>query len=96
MSTRETDVLDDLGWLNVSAHPSENFAHARILNNSETIRQFWHVDVLKIAVSPGFCLSNGLCSLQGDRLDHNEVGVGGRRPDEFNFEPHHRGSRRRI
>ena len=78
MSTRETDVLDNSGWLNISAHPSENFAHARILNNSETIRQFWHVDVLKIAVSPGFCLSNG-CSLQGDRLDHNQV-RGGRAP----------------
>ena len=63
--------------LNISAYPSENFAHVTILNNAETIRHLWKVDILEMGVSPGFCLSKACC-LYADRLDDNRLALVGR------------------
>ena len=63
--------------LNISAYPSENFAHVTILNNAETIRHLWKVDILEMGVSPGFCLSKACC-LYADRLDDNRIALVGR------------------
>ena len=48
------------GPVNISAYPSENFAHVTILNNAETIRHLWKVDILEMGVSPGFLPLEGL------------------------------------
>ncbi|SEF00352.1 hypothetical protein SAMN05519104_7646 [Rhizobiales bacterium GAS188] len=53
-----------------------------ILQNAETIRHHWHVDVPEMGVSPDFCLSKGRC-LYDDRLDDNRVAVVGRQPDSI-------------
>ena len=73
---------DGVSWrrsrrLNISAYPSENFAHVTILNNAETIRHLWKVDILEMGVSPGFCLSKACC-LYADRLDDNRIALVGR------------------
>ena len=51
--------------------------HVTILNNAETIRYLWKVDILEMGVSPGFCLSKACC-LYADRLDDNRIALVGR------------------